>query len=115
MTLDELRASGSATISVRDAAELLGVDPRTVTSELSTNGGSLRAVRVGRRVVIPRVAFLTWLEGRADRADEIVPASSSAVDPVAIVRAKLVEFLGELESMQLLADTRSGSQSGRGA
>lgn len=52
------------TLTVREAAELLGTDPRTVTGELSVNGGSIPALRVGRRIVIPREPFTEWLTGR---------------------------------------------------
>jgi len=52
------------TLTVREAAELLGTDPRTVSGELSVNGGTIPALRVGRRIVIPRERFMAWLTGK---------------------------------------------------
>ena len=56
--------SEGMTLTVREAADLLGTDPRTVTGELNVNGGTIPALRVGRRIVIPREPFMQWLTGR---------------------------------------------------
>jgi excisionase family DNA binding protein len=56
--------AGDMTLTVREAADLLGTDPRTVTGEFSVNGGTIPALRVGRRIVIPRESFMHWLTGR---------------------------------------------------
>lgn len=39
-----------------DAAHALGLDPRTITA--SIEDGTIPSVKLGRRVVIPREAFL---------------------------------------------------------
>ena len=54
-----LQASGEATISVAATAEVLGVDERTVTRAI--RGGQLPSVRVGRRLLIPRLRLLAVL------------------------------------------------------
>ncbi|GAA4057529.1 hypothetical protein GCM10023065_02980 [Microbacterium laevaniformans] len=83
------------TITVKEAAQMLGVDPRTVTSALSTRGGNIPARAVGRRVVIPRASFLAWLSG--DTKDAESPHGESRESEVAaIVRTKLIELLGTL-------------------
>lgn len=97
LTLDEVRASECAVISVKDAATLLACNPRTVTAALSIHGGDIPARRVGRRVVIPREPFLAWLTG-GEQAPK-VEASPSVLDPAAGVRAKLIELLGALEGV----------------
>lgn len=104
LTLAAARASDRATITIREVAELSGVDPRTVSGALSVNGGEIPARRIGRRIVIPRAAFLAWFEGEsvgrngADAAGTATAAEAPAVDAVATVRAKLVEILSALEA-----------------
>jgi len=60
MTLEELRASRLPTITRSDAAAALGVDPRTVT--VGIENGTIPAIKLGRRVVIPREKFLNLFE-----------------------------------------------------
>ena len=64
--LDWLRASTSATVTRADVAELLDVDERTVTR--AVEAGQLPSLRIGRRVLIPRVPLLALLEGRPTAA-----------------------------------------------
>lgn len=97
LTLDDLRVSQCAVITVKDAAALLGVDRRTVTGALSVHGGDIPARRVGRRVVIPRMPFLEWLDGSTIAPTVTMPATDPAPDAAALVRAKLIELLGALE------------------
>jgi excisionase family DNA binding protein len=54
-----LQTTTAATITRADAAELLGVDQRTVTRAIID--GQLPSLRVGRRVLIPRVPLLARL------------------------------------------------------
>lgn len=98
LSIDDVRASRSAVITIKDAASLLGCNPRTVTAALSIHGGDIPARRVGRRVVIPRVQWLAWLDGQVD-VDEAAPLGDDPVrlDTTAIVRAKLLQLLAELE------------------
>lgn len=56
VTIDMLRASRSLVITRTEAAQALGVDPRTVTAGIEN--GTIPSVRLGRRVVIPREKFL---------------------------------------------------------
>lgn len=56
VTIDTLRGSRSLVITRTEAAAALGVDPRTVTA--GVENGTIPAVRLGRRLVIPREKFL---------------------------------------------------------
>lgn len=56
ITMDQLRASRSLIITRTEAAHALGVDPRMVTAGI--DNGTIPAVKLGRRVVIPREKFL---------------------------------------------------------
>ena len=60
MTLDELRESNAATISLKLGAEVAGVDPRTLSEGIRQ--GTIPAIRIGRRLVIPREKFLALFE-----------------------------------------------------
>ncbi|WP_306838361.1 helix-turn-helix domain-containing protein [Rhodococcus sp. LW-XY12] len=56
MTLDELQNSSSVAISRVEAARALDVDVRTISRAI--DDGSIPSVRIGRRVLIPRLPFL---------------------------------------------------------
>lgn len=60
LSLEQLRASTSLTITRIEAAAAMGVDPRTVTAGIAE--GSIPAIKLGRRVVIPREKFLKLFE-----------------------------------------------------
>ena len=57
--LDELLASGRATLTVRETALVLGVDQRTVTHAISN--GELPGIRISRRVLVPRLPLVAML------------------------------------------------------
>jgi excisionase family DNA binding protein len=57
--LDELMASRAAVVTVAQAASLLGIDVRTVTRAVQC--GELPVLRLGRRVLIPRLRLLELL------------------------------------------------------
>lgn len=59
MDLDDLVNSSSAVVTVAEAADLLGVDVRTVSRAM--NNGDLPALRVGRRLLIPRLPLMAHL------------------------------------------------------
>lgn len=59
-TLETLRTSTAYTITRQEAAAVLGVDPRTVTAGIAE--GNIPAIKLGRRVVIPRAKFLALFE-----------------------------------------------------
>ncbi len=56
-------SEGRLVISVPEAAELLGIS-RGLAYELA-RVGQLPSLRLGRRLVVPRAALLTWLERAA--------------------------------------------------
>ena len=102
-TLEELRASPTAVVTIKDAAAILNVNPRTLSGALTIHGGDVPSRRIGRRVVIPREAFLAWLEpatvgSSATPAPDVADTHSTAT--VATIRTKLVELLSELEGVQ---------------
>ena len=59
MNLEDLRTSRSAVVTVAQAASVFGVDVRTVTRAIQN--GELPALRLGRRVLIPRLPLLACL------------------------------------------------------
>lgn len=101
LTLEEAQSSPCATITVKDAAQLAGVDPRTLTSALSVHGGTIPSLRIGRRIVLPRRPFLNWLtmEPHHNPHDDTAGGEPFVQDAAGIVRAKLIELLGALESV----------------
>ncbi|GAB2562859.1 helix-turn-helix domain-containing protein [Leucobacter ruminantium] len=66
-TLASLRASKALTITRKEAAAALGVDPRTVT--VGIEDGTIPAIKLGRRIVIPRAKFLA-LFGEMEPAND---------------------------------------------
>ena len=66
MDLEELRISRAAVVTVAQAAAVFGVDVRTVTRAIEN--GELPALRLGRRVLIPRLPLLAALGVRDDDA-----------------------------------------------
>lgn len=59
VTIDELRSSAKAALTVTEVAALLGIDGRTVRR--ACEDGQLPALRVGRRLLIPRELLLPLL------------------------------------------------------
>lgn len=60
LTIEMLRNARSLVITRTEAAQALGVDPRTITAGIEN--GTLPSVKLGRRVVIPREKFLRLFE-----------------------------------------------------
>lgn len=58
--LDAIQGSTALTINKKDAAEALGVDPRTITVGIAN--GTIPSIKLGRRVLIPREKFLKLFE-----------------------------------------------------
>jgi excisionase family DNA binding protein len=73
--LDELRISRAAVVTVAQAASVFGVDVRTVTRAIEN--GELPALRLGRRVLIPRLPLLAALGVRVDNGFAEVHDSGS--------------------------------------
>lgn len=92
ITLDELRASNRATVTMQEAAQLLGVDARTVSG--AVRQGEIPAIRVGRRVLIPRHRFIAYLDG-ADAAPAVQdsPAPIPLRNPADELRTRLLAVL----------------------
>ncbi len=59
MDLEELRISRAAVVTVAQAAAVFGVDVRTVARAIEND--ELPALRLGRRVLIPRLPLLAAL------------------------------------------------------
>ncbi len=66
--MEDLRARHSLVITRQEAADALGVDPRTITT--SINDGTIPSVKLGRRVVIPREKFLALFADVTGERDE---------------------------------------------
>ncbi|MGK5115478.1 helix-turn-helix domain-containing protein [Geodermatophilus sp. CPCC 205506] len=66
MNLEDLLSSRSAVVTLAQAASVFGVDVRTVTRAIEN--GDLPALRLGRRVLIPRLPLLAALGVRVDDA-----------------------------------------------
>lgn len=73
ITLKELRANESATITRQDVADALGIDPRTVTTGIRQ--GNIPSIKIGRRVLIPREKFLALFDEGI--GSSTVPAESN--------------------------------------
>lgn len=56
VTIRDLQKSDDVAITRTTAAQALGVDPRTVTAGIEN--GTIPSVKLGRRVLIPRIPFL---------------------------------------------------------
>lgn len=61
-TLDDLRQSTAATVTRAVAAAVMDCDPRTISAGI--RAGTIPAIRVGRRVLIPREKFLALFEAK---------------------------------------------------
>lgn len=94
-SIEDLRRSSNATVTLREAAAILGVDARTVSGAVKS--GEIPGVRVGRRVLIPRHRFLAFLDGAEPMND--LPHDSTAItteperDPVDELRDRLLRVL----------------------
>ncbi|SFK74799.1 helix-turn-helix domain-containing protein [Geodermatophilus ruber] len=76
MNLEDLRTSRSAVVTVAQTASIFGVDVRTVTRAIGN--GELPAVRLGRRVLLPRLPLLAVLGVTVgDPLSEVNDAGSS--------------------------------------
>ena len=68
LDMDDLRKRRSLVITRKEAAEALGVDPRTITT--SINEGTIPHVKLGRRIVIPREKFLALFASAPSESGE---------------------------------------------
>ncbi|KUF06775.1 helix-turn-helix domain-containing protein [Leucobacter sp. G161] len=63
-TLAEARESTLAAITRAEAGAIAGVDPRTITAGIKD--GTIPAIKLGRRVLIPREKFIKLFEVEDD-------------------------------------------------
>lgn len=63
MTLDELKTSGAATLSVRKAASLIGVAESSAWRAIRAGCFPVTPIWIGRRCVIPSLPLIRLLEG----------------------------------------------------
>lgn len=68
MDLEELRDSRAAVVTIAQAAAVLGIDARTVSRAI--RDGDLPALRLGRRLLIPRLQLLACLGVSPDAAED---------------------------------------------
>lgn len=61
LSVKDIETMSAPTIPLKDGARALGVDPRTLLRAIDE--GTVPGIRVGRRVVIPRLPFLRMLTG----------------------------------------------------
>lgn len=60
LTLNEIAAMTKPTLNRSEVASVMNVDPRTVT--VGIQEGTIPAIKLGRRVLIPREKFLKLFE-----------------------------------------------------
>ena len=65
MTLEQIRTSGKEVLTCRDVSEVLGADPGTLHQQAMDCPERLGfpVIVVSRRVKIPRLAFIRFMEG----------------------------------------------------
>ena len=68
------------TLSVAETADLLGISRWLV--QQAVRDGSLPSVRVGRRILIPRVRLDAWLLGEDQNAGDGVSEGATTTHPV---------------------------------
>lgn len=60
MSTQESAPTTSAVMTIKEVADVLGINPRTVSVGISD--GTIPSVRVGRRILVPRARFYALLE-----------------------------------------------------
>jgi excisionase family DNA binding protein len=78
--MSTLPESGAATISVPEAARILGISRRSAYRY--ANSGDLPAIRIRGRLVIPRHRLLEMLNGTSVATPENVQSFFGAIDGV---------------------------------
>jgi excisionase family DNA binding protein len=68
-TLEDVKQSKKAALTIHEVATVLGLNRRTVSS--ATKNGEIPCVRLGRRVLIPRAAFIALLENKGKGAENV--------------------------------------------
>jgi excisionase family DNA binding protein len=92
LTLTTLATSATATLTVTEVAALLGLDARTVSR--ACQDGQLPSLRVGRRLLVPRLPLLALLgvDSARGMTDQGPPHVTSVILPNTIgLRARVPE------------------------
>lgn len=76
LNLEWLRRSTLAALTLRQAAQILGVDQRTMSK--AVRDGTIPHIRIGKRVVIPRLPLLTMLGAEPSNSADPFSDSRSA-------------------------------------
>jgi hypothetical protein len=65
MTLEQIEAMDTNTLTVAQVAEFLGCDPQLIRDEASKEPRHLgfMIAKIGRSYKIPRIAFINWAKG----------------------------------------------------
>jgi excisionase family DNA binding protein len=66
ITLNRVRESSAATLTRTEVAQVMQVDPRTVTEGIRQ--GIIPAIKLGRRILIPREKFLALFDAPREEA-----------------------------------------------
>ena len=66
VTMSDLQNSDDVALTRTAVASALGIDPRTVTTSIAN--GTIPSVKLGRRVLIPRLPFLALFGAGSDAA-----------------------------------------------
>lgn len=63
--LEAIKAKDDLMIRPEDVAPVLGVNPQSIRLQAEENPGMLgfRVSRIGARTLIPRIPFISWVEG----------------------------------------------------
>lgn len=75
LDLDWLQRSTLATLSIAQTAKLLGLNQRSVSGAVAR--GELPSLRIGRRILIPRLALLRLLGADPDTPNVNTPSGVS--------------------------------------
>ena len=73
MTLEEIRSSDKAVLTPAEIAPVLGVNPQSIRAAEPYDLG-FSVCRIGTRTIIPRLAFLAWMEGKHEDESAQNPA-----------------------------------------
>ena len=63
--LEAIKAKDELMLKPEDVAPVLGVNPQSIRLQAEENPGMLgfRVSRIGGRTLIPRLPFISWVEG----------------------------------------------------
>ena len=67
MTIDEIRTSTKDMLTPSDVAPILGCHPFAINTQVKNDASKLGfpVCLIGKRVKIPRRAFIAWMEGKS--------------------------------------------------